>query len=357
MAGIAGIAGISGAAGIAGIASIAGIAAAVDGLLADGMTAERGALVGPFQGATLPTRLPSPIDKAERLADWDVVPRLQVCQLETLSGLQFAIGSNPTSLVLGYVDLNNKVLKARTLIRLSRPTEKIFSEQLNLVANYSELRKDRSSEILSQMVPQTPYWGSVIGLQAHRHKWTLELISLSLSLASHVEMRFKHAFACLRPVELSPQIQPMIPTPGHASWPSGHATEAYMVSSVLQALLPHGGRCKEQLDRQAARIAVNRTVAGLHYPVDSAAGRLLGSGLADFFVARCKGNTKLHSRGFKGPSFESAEGTAIDFDPRVSLTDNKSGYYEYLAPIGSIIASPLLAFMWTKAAREWLPVK
>ncbi len=36
-----------------------------------------------------------------------------------------------------------------------------------------------------------------------------------------------------------------------------------------------------QLLRQAARVAVNRQVAGVHFPVDSAAGALLGLTLGD----------------------------------------------------------------------------
>jgi membrane-associated phospholipid phosphatase len=122
-------------------------------------------------------------------------------------------------------------------------------------------------------------------------------------------MRFKHAFACKRPVDLSSQIQPMIPTPGHATWPSGHATEAFtIIITVLMALLPEGHKYKEQLERLAARIAVNRTVAGVHFPVDSAAGRLLGTALAGYFVARCKGAKTLPLWGFNGPGFHGPKG-------------------------------------------------
>mgnify|MGYP000753489585 CR=1 FL=1 len=206
---------------------------------------------------------------------------------------------------------------------------------------------------LKRLLPQTDPLSRQIMMS---HGTFLELLDLAMSLATHVEMRFKHGFACQRPVDLSPQIQPMIPTPGHASWPSGHATEAYLTCALLQSLLPHGGKYREQLERLAARIAVNRTVAGLHYPVDSAVGRLLGTALADFMVARCTA-AKLHERGFDGRKFHDAKGHVIDFDPRVSMADNHSGYYELMAGSHAVAASPLLNFMWTKAAAEWAPLQ
>ena len=329
--------------------------------LASALTRSRSALVGPFQGVTLPVDLPTPLDKPDRLAQWDAVPRLQVCELELFSGLRFDVNQPKDAISLGFVNLDRKPLKNLDLVRLVRPSEKVFKQQLELVSNYAQLREDREAEVLTQMVPQVPFWASVIGLQAHRHKYTLELAELALSLASHVEMRLKHAFACQRPVELSPQIQPMIPTPGHASWPSGHSTEAFMNATLLQALLQAanktGAKYEEQLQRQAARIAVNRTVAGLHYPVDSAVGRLLGTTLGEFMVARCMGSSKLHQRGFDGPKFHDAKGHAVDFDLRVSMADNKSGYYQLLSSAGAVAASPLLAFMWSKAVKEWQPLK
>ena len=320
------------------------------------LNTNRAALSGPFQGATLPIDLPTPLDKTERLAYWAAGPRMAVCELELLSGLCFDVNQGKASMTLGFVDLNKKPLKDVALARLARPTEKIFKQQLDLVANYSELREDRGAEILAQVNGGGAFFSSIIGLTAHRHKYTLELLDLAMSLATHVQMRFKYALACPRPVELSPQVQPMIPTPGHAAWPSGHATEAYLTCTLLQALLPQGSSHKEQLERLAARIAVNRTVAGLHYPVDSAVGRLLGTALSGFMVARCTGG-KLHERGFNGAKFHDAKGHVIDFDPRVSMADNQSGYYELLAGAHSIAASPLLQFMWGKAADEWKPLK
>jgi len=321
------------------------------------MTTSRAALAGPFQGTTLPLHMPSPLDKPDRLARWDAGPRMQVCELELMSGMQFDVSQSKESVSIGFVNLDRKPLKSISIARLVRPSAKVFRQQMDLVASYAQLREERGAEILAQMVPQVPFWSSVIGVQAHRHKYTLELAALALSFTSHVEMRFKHAFACLRPVELSPQIQPMIPTPGHSAWPSGHATEAFVNATVLQALLEAangtGSRYEEQLQRQAARIAVNRTVAGLHFPADSAVGRLLGMALGEFFVARCTGNSRLAHRGFDGTKFHGPKGRPADFDLRVSMTDNKSGYYQLLPGTSAVAASPLLAFMWDKAVKEW----
>ncbi|MDI1268193.1 MAG: phosphatase PAP2 family protein, partial [Polaromonas sp.] len=325
--------------------------------LAEALIRSRSALSGPFQGAMLPINLPTPLDNPERLSHWDVTPRLQVCGLEVLSGLHFNVDQSAKEMTLEFVNVTRKPLSNIKLVSLVRPDTDIFKQQLQLVANYAHLREDRGAEILTQVPNQVAFWGSVIGLTSHRHKWTMELVTLMLALAGDVEMRFKHAFACPRPVDLSPQIQPMIPTPGHASWPSGHATEAFTVITVLLALLPAGHQYKEQLQRLAARIAVNRTVAGVHYPVDSAAGRLLGTALGEFFVSRCQGAKNVALWGFDGRKFEGKKAEPVDFDLRVSMTDNLSGYYQHKTTKHVIHKSPLLEFMWTKAAKEWQPLK
>ena len=323
-------------------------------ILPEALTQSRAALVGPFLGATIPFKLPPDLDQPDRLGEWDIQQRLQTCSVELLSGLYFA--SRDDAMTVGFVDLNLHKLERKPVVRLVRPTKEIFASQLELVSNYAELRETRASEIVAQTMPtQVPFWASIIGMQAYRQPWTQALAALALAMTVDVEMRLKHGFCCPRPGTLSPQIQPMVAVPGHGSWPSGHATETFMVATVLQALLQThkpGARYHEQLQRFAARVAVNRTVAGLHYPVDSAAGRLLGTALGEFFVARCTGG-EINKWGFDGHRFHGRQGALVDFDLRVSMTDGSSGYYTCEPAAWQVTEAPLLAWVWKKAAAEW----
>jgi len=237
------------------------------------------------------------------------------------------------------------------VVRLSRPGPDTFRGQLDLVAHYAELRDDRGGEILAQVNGALDFIAAILGLNAERHKHTLELLGAALNLANLVEMRLKLGFDVPRPVQLSPQIQPVLPTPGHASWPSGHATESYLMAAMLSHLLPSDDVRDVQLQRLAARVAVNRTVAGLHYPVDSAAGRLLGTSLAEFVRARSGVGAGFHARHFDGGHYPAAE----DFDPRLPLDGAGAPAYHLRATSAhNLAASAWLGSLWQLAAAEWV---
>ena len=158
----------------------------------------------------------------------------------------------------------------------------------------------------------------------------------------------------------------MILTPAHGSFPSGHATEAFIASTVLWSLLgagtaPHpvysAATCGEQLMRLASRIAINRTVAGVQFPVDSVAGAVLGLTLARYFVARCTGAASYDAWKVDGAVYP---GTT-DFQWRLLYdvsTRAQTAAGGYVTAIGtrSFNAgwhSPLLARLWNKAHAEW----
>jgi membrane-associated phospholipid phosphatase len=333
----------------------------------------RDGIAGPWGHATF-TGPDLPLETDSNLERWEPWVRAAVLDDEMLMHLHFTrhpltiSGVTHTAFTLWHLtttDVNPATVSASKLVSMIRPPETTFNQQLDLVDGYSDLREDRASEILTQMVPQHAFWSSVVMLHPDRNKWTLELLATALRLANLVEMRFKQALACRRPAERSPQIQPIILTPGHGSFPSGHATEAHIVARVLYQLT-HASiaptaaakqALREQLMRQAARIAINRTVAGMHYPVDSAAGQLLGLTLAEYFIARfaTAGGGAFSAWTFNGTQF----GGSADFDFRQQYdtsTEIRNPALPYAiqdAGTTNAGASPYLNWLWVKAAGEW----
>jgi hypothetical protein len=196
----------------------------------------------------------------------------------------------------------------------------------------------------------------VVPLHTPRMKPVLELVDLAIQLVVGVEMRFKHEFGVWRPADLSAQVQPMISTPEHGAFPAGHAAQAYAAAAVLQALLrlPADHPRAVQLQRIAARVSINRVIAGVHYPVDLMAGRVLGQALGDYVVARCRaalvgavdgGQAFAHLTLRYDPVLDD-----LDF-PALSKSDAWNGYPITASAAQALPAQPslLLATMWNEA--------
>jgi acid phosphatase (class A) len=64
---------------------------------------------------------------------------------------------------------------------------------------------------------------------------------------------------------------PMIEVPAHPTFPAGHALQSHLISLCLKAA-GRGGSQPEMLFHLSRRVAQNRVIAGLHYPVDNEAG-------------------------------------------------------------------------------------
>ena len=109
-----------------------------------------------------------------------------------------------------------------------------------------------------------------------------------------VVMREKLEHDRVRPSHLDPELSTTIPVPLHPAYPSGHASRAYLIAFILGELQPD--RADLYLV-DAARIARNREVAGVHYPSDAVAGKML----AEQFFAALKADAEL------GPLLENAK--------------------------------------------------
>lgn len=196
------------------------------------------------------------------------------------------------------------------MARFRRPRPDQFRDALPMVGHYAELRPDRAPEIEVQTRALMPFFAAIQPLEPARHPALIEVLDLAMDLTTAVVMRVKLALACPRPTRFSEQVQPMIACPTHPTLPSGHATQAFCLAALLTRLpAPQAElRAQDQLMRLACRIAVNRTVAGVHFPADSAAGAVLGLQLAHYLLARGGVGPDMRLASFDGTRFHDATG-------------------------------------------------
>ena len=157
----------------------------------------------------------------------------------------------------------------------------------------------------------------------------------------------------------------MIPTPAHGCYPAAHAAEAFVVSTLLRQLLeaawgapsasakPSRLELYRTLDRMAGRIAANRVVAGVHFPVDNLAGAALGQSFGEHLAARAKGAAAVHGAVVDGRGVRS-EDFHVDLilggaDWRRLPIGGRLGLHGIAYPKGPITT---LNWLWEQAVQE-----
>jgi hypothetical protein len=122
------------------------------------------------------------------------------------------------------------------------------------------------------------------------------------------------------------------------------------VSAVLARLVYGSGRPHQaktvQLNRLARRIAFNRVVAGVHFPIDSRAGHALGLQLAAHFVGVATDGDAPAS--FVLPVGDNDKQDLDEIGAPKAIASLKRGASSPMEPC----FSPLLATMWRAAERE-----
>lgn len=149
-----------------------------------------------------------------------------------------------------------------------------------------EFRAGVQSEVLAQMDSFDAYFRGALGYAASSYPCTDYLVQGAMRIGELVVMYYKNLFQRPRPLQLWPQLMPPVLVPGHASFPSGHATQSHTIAKVLQAVA--AGVVPEVTNittRLAQRIARGREVLGLHYPSDSAAGEYLADHAATVYLS------------------------------------------------------------------------
>ena len=225
------------------------------------------------------------------------------------------------------------------------------------------MRRDRAAEILSQIRGIETFFYGLCPLHPERHRFTIELVAAFYRALVTAEMRIKHELAVPRPVEFSPQIMPMIQTPGHSSFPGGHAVESFMLATVLSALMQEGSPrfagWNVQLAQLAARISVNRIIAGVHFPIDMAAGLVSGAGGGPLFRLRWQqargGNAiQICRRDLRGERVPRELFVAEEIlAPNGALPDFVAALGNSFTPVSIDKSRSTVSWLWGQAVEEW----
>jgi acid phosphatase (class A) len=152
--------------------------------------------------------------------------------------------------------------------------EKNIDQELVRVVDAAPERESRFAEIIQQHTAEgaISYWEGMLMLEPSYAPATCLLIRSARRIGEHVGMCLKNEFRFPRPSQLCPAVVPMIDPPAHPSFPSGHALQGRLISLVLKDVRGALPQANELLDELAERVALNRIIAGLHYPLDNKAG-------------------------------------------------------------------------------------
>lgn len=150
-------------------------------------------------------------------------------------------------------------------------------EEIQELIELIEYRPGVMAEALAQRTNPWAYFHGILLSDAASAPYTRELVEIAITVGHFQVQHYKRVFSRVRPSQISPALLPPIEIPGHAAFPSGHSTEGHMIALCLSKVMPRAARrpAESPLMMMAQRIARNREVIGLHYPSDSAAGKLL----------------------------------------------------------------------------------
>jgi membrane-associated phospholipid phosphatase len=145
-----------------------------------------------------------------------------------------------------------------------------------LVTEAQDERADALGEILGQKDEFLSYFLDLL-TASNGYPATAKVLAIASFIAGFCAMYYKGKYQRPRPTMLCPALMPPIPVPGHASFPSGHSTQAHLMALCMGDVLstanpPRLPAMANDLRALADRIAHNREIGGFHYPSDTDAG-------------------------------------------------------------------------------------
>lgn len=210
----------------------------------------------------------SSIDTFSSTQSWDVQPLALPTGAEPLSSTTINLPPPPT---------RDSVIERELAYLHTLSTQRSTQTQAMIQAEMNSSTMELGGITLGNLWKHTPH--------------TASLVTYTLAVTEPVILEMKRQFDRVRPSYLDPTLSTAIAVPAHPAYPSGHATQAYLLAQLFSDLNPHD---QEAYYRSALRIAHHREIAGLHYPSDSQAGRILAAQLYELLLADEQFLTRYH---------------------------------------------------------------
>jgi acid phosphatase (class A) len=134
--------------------------------------------------------------------------------------------------------------------------------------NTIDQRDKQGPEILAQSVGFTGYFFKLLGCSTEVRPRTFLLLLVGIQVGALVCSHWKWKYQRARPGQVWPGINPLIPTPRHPAYPSGHGVQSMLLAEMVAEIAPP---LKGSVDAIAKRVTENRVIAGVHYPSDGRA--------------------------------------------------------------------------------------
>ncbi|WP_158964240.1 phosphatase PAP2 family protein [Chachezhania sediminis] len=171
------------------------------------------------------------------------------------------------------------------LVMGTRPADKAFwLAELEDVVCAAALRGERQMEIDQQDRDILGFFALAVPVGRVSHPETQVLLDAVQQVVSGLALDLQAHFGVDRPGRLRPDLMTGGNVPAQGSFPGHHAAVSFALASVLDSFYPDADGAA--LRDIAQRIAQNRCHAGLHFPVDTIAGALLGEVVAEALLAR-----------------------------------------------------------------------
>jgi len=156
------------------------------------------------------------------------------------------------------------------------PNAPSLADEIRQLIGDVHLRNARLPEIFAQADDFSPYWANMLMVTPGSRPKTWLMITTMMLIGTLVSMKYKDLHKQPRPAQVYPALMPVIQTPGHPSFPSGHALQCDLIADCMARAVP---AFKQPARALAERIARNREIARVHFPRDRQASRAIATHL------------------------------------------------------------------------------